>query len=745
MPLQKLLISPLSDGLYTGLEGNQLPNDGFFALNNCYQKKGIIRKGIGTQVFNNGVADEARHMHTRLRIKIGETDGNGDLAATVVDGGISTTGQAFSIEGPDNNTTFTVFQDGATLTNGNATAVYDFGTNTVTITGNGENPNTDVFFYPAQPVMGIAIHETDNISAEQYFAFDTRFSYQYTSPADAWEKVGTGAASEWSGSDTNFFWTTNWRAVDADDFTLYAVNNHAPDRVRYWDGTDWEFIDPAGIRVNVGGDRLLTGRIITVFKNRLLILNTKETTGDFPNRVRWSRNGNPITTGPNSDPLAWDEDIKGKGGFMDATTRESIITIGFVKDRLIVYFERSTWEIVYRNNEVDPFGWQKINSELGAESTFSALSFDRFVLGIGAVGIHACSGQNVERIDEKISDFVFFIDNTNQGPERVNVVRDFEADLVYWAYPPAAAGLLYPSKLLVYNFVDQTWSTADQSITAMGQWQSRVSRTWATLPYPSWSVWADPWNTGVNQAEFRLTIGGNQQGFMFIINAEQPSNDFTMQVDNAEPDATGVNVLITSQAHNFTTFDFVKFETMAGLTNINGRIFRVTDTLGYGSNEFTIQVEPEQEITGNYLGGGTITRVSSPEIMSKQYDFSTNQGVNTAVVKIDYLVDKTDNGEVQTEYGTSFSNPLILPSYGEPGAIVGTAVLETRPYDPAIFPQEQIQDKVWHTVNYNVQGSTFQFFISLNDSQMLIPDNSETEFKLHAFCIHITTGNARLS
>jgi len=749
MPRRKLMISPINDGLFTSLGASKIPNDAFTFLNNVYQQQGIIRKGIGTQVFNTGVPDEAQHMHTRLRIYLDDTDGNGDLAATVVPGGISEIGQAFSIEGPDNNTTFTVFQDGATLTNGNATANYDFATNTVTITGNGENPNSAVYFYLAQPVMGIASYERSNINSEQYFAFDTRYSYQFTSPTDAWNRVGTGAASEWSGTDTNFFWTTNWRAVDSTDYTLFALNNNSADRIRYWDGTNWEFIDPAGIQVNASGDRLFTGRIITTFQNRLLVLNTKESTGNFPNRVRYSQNGNPITTGAGSQPLAWDENVVGRGGFLDATTREKIITIGFIKDRLIVYFERSTWELVYRGNQIEPFGWQKINSELGAESTFSSLSFDRFVLAVGAVGIHACSGQNVERIDEKISDYVFSIDNLNQGPERVNVARDFDADLIYWSVPPASSVLLFPSQLLVYNFVDQTWATADQSFTAMGQWQSRVSRTWSTLPYPSWSVWSDPWNTGVNQAEYRLTIGGNQQGFMSIINAEQPSNDFTRQVDNAIPDAGGNNILIESRAHNFTTQDYVKFNTMAGLINMNGVIFKVTNHLGYGPNEFTVQAQPGFEVTGNYLGGGTITMVAIPEIITKQYDLNANNGTNTTLVKIDYLVDRTPNGEMQTNYSTSFA-PINLPASSDDissttGTIVGNAVLETRPYDPIIFPGEGIREKLWHTVNYNVQGSTFQVLIGLNDEQMRNKDFSETDFKLHAFCLHIDEGNARLS
>ena len=52
------------------------------------------------------------------------------------------------------------------------------------------------------------------------------------------------------------------------------------------------------------------------------------------------------------------------GGYIDASTEEQIVSAEFIKDRLIVYFERSTWELAYTGNEVLPFVWQKINTEL---------------------------------------------------------------------------------------------------------------------------------------------------------------------------------------------------------------------------------------------------------------------------------------------------------------------------------------------------------------------------------------------
>lgn len=156
-------------------------------------------------------------------------------------------------------------------------------------------------------------------------------------------------------------------------------------------------------------DQLLitTARIIVQFKNRLVLLNTIEKVGgvdtQFKNRCRFSAVGNPLlgSSGTVFTSVSFMSDLPGFGNAIDAATQEAIISAEFLKDRLIVYFERSTWELVYTGNQIYPFTWQKINTELGVESTFSVIPFDKTVLGFGNVGIHGCTGANVTRIDEK--------------------------------------------------------------------------------------------------------------------------------------------------------------------------------------------------------------------------------------------------------------------------------------------------------------------------------------------------------
>src|SRR6185295_15436244 len=236
------------------------------------------------------------------------------------------------------------------------------------------------------PVMGLSSFESLTLEFQSVIGFDTQFAYQYLSTG--WDRLGTAI---WTGTDSQFFWTTNWRGINAYDTYLFVTNFNPPDQIKYWNGTIWTTINPI---INAAGDTIETTRIILPFHDRLIFLNTVEkiagTNRSFVNRVRFSQNGSPVQVD------AWREDIPGKGGFLDAPTKEDIVTAQFLKDRLIVYFERSTWELVYTGNEILPFRWQQINSELGAASTFSVVPFDKVALGIGTVGVHACNGANVE-------------------------------------------------------------------------------------------------------------------------------------------------------------------------------------------------------------------------------------------------------------------------------------------------------------------------------------------------------------
>ena len=472
------------------------------------------------------------------------------------------------------------------------------------------------------------------------------------------------------------------------------------------------------------GNIINTALIIVPFKNRLLLFNTVEAGISYTNRCRYSQIGSPL------DTAAWFQDVPGRGSAVDATTTEAIVTVEFIKDRLIVFFERSTWELVYQGNQAYPFAWQQINTELGAESTFSIVPFDKIALGVGNVGIHACNGSNVERIDEKIPDTVFSIHNNGQGVERVYGIRDYYVEMVYWTFPDTegSTAFPYPNRVLVFNYQTGTWAFNDDSITAFGYFQPMIGVTWDSTTV----TWDDDvsWDSGSVQSLFRQVLAGNQQGYVFLCDADVPTNAPVIQITNVTA-GTGVTILTVIQ-HNFRVEDYIYIQDAVwtdASDGLNNAIFQVINVID--ANTFQIDDAP---FTGAYLGGGLISRVSQISITTKEYNFYAQQGRNNYVSKVDFMVDTTSAGQIQVDFYVSTSiTPLLEDSQGN-GVLLGTGTLDTFAYPD--IPFEQNTTRLWHPVYFQADGEVIQLQLIMNDTQMKNVNVRQSGFALHAMCIY---------
>lgn len=722
MAYDRFMIAPINTGLQQDVKPFLIPDDAFARLQNAYVFRGRVRKRFGSRLLNGSVSPAVAQLYSRLRIVVNTTDGAGNASGTVP-GVIFAVGQVFSI----GDEIFTVVSSapGAQpmLTTGaSVTHTYDIGTGAYVFVG--ADANTDVYFYPATPVMGLISYEVIDINDEPLFAFDTQFAYQRVN--GGWARLGTAV---WTGNDAQFFWGCSYRGIEAYDNYLFVTNFNPPDQIKYWDGASWTTFAPV---FNAAGDIIETARIIVAFKDRLLFLNTVEsissTNHSFVNRLRFSQNGSPVQ----SD--AWREDIPGKGGYLDAPTKEQIITAQFLKDRLIVYFESSTWELVYTGNEILPFRWQQINTELGAESTFSQVPFDKAVIGVGNVGIHACNGANVERIDDKIPDAVFEIHNENDGVVRVNGIRDYFLEMVYWTFPSAEGNPTYPNRVLVYNYRNSSWAFNDDSITCFGYYQDQNDVTWESTAL-TWAESIDPWDTGALQALFQYIVGGNQEGFVFIIDSDNSRNAPALSITNITGSSSATLTIIN---HNLSNEDYVIVENAQGITSLNNNVYPVTVV-----DDNTIRFNGEA-ISGTYTGGGTIARVSRIDILTKQYNFYMNSGRNAYVAKVDFYVDKTVNGQITVDSYASSSTISLREGGLATGSIIGTGVLETKPYPVDMAPLEQSQARIWHPVYLQAEGEVVQLNLYLSPEQLVDTDIAWSDFELNAMTFYCTPTTSRL-
>ena len=760
--MDKFLIAPIDNGLQEDLAPWLIPEDAFVEMTNAYVWRGRVRKRFGSRYMGT-----EGQLSSRLRINLGNTHAvTGDLAGTVP-GAIFKVGQMFSIE----DQLFTVNTAGAVqdmLQTGTPvpTATYSTTNGAYNFVGGGAHLNKSVYFYPAEPVMGLANLETGTINNQPSFAFDTQFGYMYNT---AWNR--TGAANlVFHGTNSDFFQSTNWRGATSNVTAFFTTNFHTVnpngagttnDDPIWWTidgGTNWVpgndrttgfatnesfiFSTPAAC-ARLSGRYVKTARIVLPFKGRLILLNTIENSGGaalgtnthYGNRCRYSHWGSPLYSATNL--TAWYEsgnvDAAGNeysgGGVLDAPIQEDIISAEFIRDRLVVFFEQSTWELVYIGAPTDPFKWQKLDKELGSQSLFSTIPFDKFVLTLGNTGFHSCNGANVQSIDEKIPDKHYEIANRENGVKRVAGIRDFYVDMAYWSFPSMDDNTVkaYPDKVFVFNYVTGSWGINEDCITCFGYFEQTIDTTWETTEL-TWEQYTAAWDSGVMQANFRATIAGNQQGFVFYIEADNSGNAPVAQITDLA--IAGNMVTLTIVDHNFVCGEYISIENTNGITLPIGGSYPVR-AVDYTNNTVTVYAT---DIVGVYTGGGTSARVSNYDVRTKPLNPYIKEGSRVDVSKVDFCVLNVPDGKAMVKYYPSSSTVEMVETGAISGTLLGTSVLTLGPHVAGDL--ETFQSTLWRSIYLQSGGDSIQLRITMNDEQLSNMTTARSDFQLQGFIIY---------
>jgi hypothetical protein len=747
MPQDKFLIAPINSGIQRDVKPWLILDDSFEMLENAYAFRGRLRKRPGARLMAE------QPYQSRLRILLGTTSAGGDFNATVP-GDKFLVGQQFTI-GTQILTVIALGAPAALLdTGGSLIATFNTTTGVFDVV-DSPNVNTSVYYYPAQPVMGLDPYENEvAINSEPFYAFDTQFAYKFF--ATGWERSGTLLNPIWHGDDLDFFWTSSWQGATP-NLTAFFVTNFqvtnpngvgtATDDPLWYtqDGSTWAgffpYFNPAGAAPQ-NGPFVLTSRLIIAFKDRLLLLNTIENDGTvafgvnthYPNRCRFCFNGSPFAVNAWYEPNVTDN-AGGRfagGGWIDATTDEEIISAEFIKDRLIVYFERSTWELVYTHNQVQPFLWQKLNTELGVESTFSVVPFDKAVLGMGNVGVHACNGSNVERIDFKIPDQVFDISNANFGIKRTCGARDYFTELVYWSFRSVGNTFIYPNQILAFNYRNSTWALFDDCITTFGAFNQQPSSTWSNMNL-TWGQANMTWGSGSIASLFSQVVAGNQEGYTFIVDSNVSRNAPVLQITNMADDVISFNLQIMN--HTLAEGEYIAIEGAQGVeAYVNDQGYNVAQVID-ANHVLVTRPDIGGHTAAGYTGGGQVTRLSAINILSKQYNPYIDTGHNFSINKIDFAVMKTSHGEIEVDYTTSSSYYSTVANDLSPSSFPGTNTLETTAYP--LYPFEQLQTRLWHTVYFDTQGECIQLKIFLAPDQLFDLDIAWEDFQLEGMMLYV--------
>ncbi len=451
-------------------------------------------------------------------------------------------------------------------------------------------------------------------------------------------------------------------------------------------------------------------------------------------------------------------DQTGFGGFITAGIDQPIISVSSNEDVLVMGFNPSFQiRFAYTGNDIIPFNFYIINSEMGTSSTFSTINLDRGIMSRGERGFVITSQTQTNRFDLEVPDEVFQISLLNNGNERFCAQRDFINEWVYFTYPSNEIAYKFPNQTLQYNYRDDSWAIMRECYTTYGSFRKQSGFTWQTVGtvYPTWSAWNAPWNAGASTLLQPEVIGGNQQGFIMV-------RDDGTNEGNSLYIRDIVAATVTSPDHCLNNGDYIVISGALGTVaaEVNGKIFSVSNPT---TNTFVLNPPLSSGFT--YLGGGVIKRMYVPFIQSKQFPPSWGLARKTRLGPQQYLLTSTSNGEItlliylsQNADDAYNAGPIVpLPNSVNNSLIYSTVLytcvescnLGLTPANSSLQMIANInqagtnayspQAQIWHRVNTSLVGDTVQVGFTLSDAQMrdTFFRHQFTEIEFHGFILDV--------
>lgn len=471
----------LKTGLYYAKEPWLAPKDAFTEMLNAQLYLGKIKKRKGTSLY----VKMAHQVRAESIGASGSTNYTGTLANIPVKAGDPQSRFNFTdgtqiLEDEDG--------DGSLSGDGTGTVNYDTGAYDITFTSAaGASVISDYQYYPGLPVTGIYVY-FDTQGSSSLLMWDTKRCNQYFPLQNTNHDIVE--ADIWSGG--NFVWAENW--VD----NMFVSNNL--DRIKRFDGSSFNDVT---MDIDGGGaNDIDTSLMIFSYKQRLVLLRTRENGSLYPQRARW------CVAGDWSD---WTND-----GYVDAPTLDWIMSASFLGDDLVIFFERSIWTLKYTGNVDLPFVWKKLVTTEGAYATFSMTSFANELIALGPTGLISTDGFDVTRIEEKkIPDIALEIDIQNYGLCYAAILEEERES--WMTYPQI--GSSYPDRILTLNYMDNSWSIYDIALQCIGYWQQSEDPTLDQIDQ-SFNELERTFDERTKQAGYPITLGGTYEGKILQLNDE---------------------------------------------------------------------------------------------------------------------------------------------------------------------------------------------------------------------------------
>ena len=291
---------------------------------------------------------------------------------------------------------------------------------------------------------------------------------------------GSLQGNYYSGTRANLFNSTNWKPSDSLPGLLYMTNNVDP--VTTYDGTNLSRVAYGITLAHVIAyvNDIKTCLDVKVFQNSLLFIRPTLVGSSTPEgqTIRWSAVSNPTN---------FAADVIGNGGSISISTSDWIQSVAFLRDAMVCDADNSTFLFRYTGNTQLPFAYVKINSTKSTNAPYGTVEYDTRVTSMGSKGLCYCDGVNKERYDLDVIDLYQDLDNDNfaicQG-------RRFDQIQQTWMIYPSierSASNVNCDKVLVYNWLEETWATYIMNLTCIGSARTFNDSVWTDFNGMTWN------------------------------------------------------------------------------------------------------------------------------------------------------------------------------------------------------------------------------------------------------------------
>ena len=323
-----------------------------------------------------------------------------------------------------------------------------------------------------------------------------------------------------SGDGTNFFNAINWLG------NLFITNNVDPITLYNGSTLSRPYFSITQANQIAGINNIQTCLDVDVYKNRLLVQRPTVINAGGQNGI----GGQSIRYSALQNPTNLVADVTGNGGELSAPTDDFMQSSEFLRDQLVVFFQNSAWTFRFTGSAFDPFRWDKINSTKSTNAPYGTIPYDERITAMGAQGLIACDGVNVQRYDVSVIDLFLDI-NQNHFPQCYGARFD-TLNQSWMLYPSTENNSSTSDSAIIYNFLENTWSTYSIAMSCLGIGFITVDAIWNDFAvgqplgntYPNWNAAEIPWNNFVLQDLAPQLLGGGLDGIIYQMNEGNTDN-----------------------------------------------------------------------------------------------------------------------------------------------------------------------------------------------------------------------------